>query len=365
MSNSLQRWLLPCSFLYGVGVRARNLLYNRGILKSKSYPIPSICIGNLAVGGSGKTPMVEYMVGLLSPQYKIAVISRGYGRNTHGLLLANRDSSASQIGDEPRQILTKYPDITLVVDGDRCRAMEYLLSLPQQEQPEVVILDDGYQHRAFTATMNILLTDFRKPFIADRLLPAGRLREPKEGCYRADMVIVTRSPQKIQPIEERIMERQLALYPHQQVLFSTIVYKEVTPLFPEVATSTLPAPSQPIVALAGIANPSLFFAELTNRYKVATTLRYRDHHRYRIEDLQKLEQYVDKGYAIITTEKDAAKLLPLAPQLSTQLKTHLYQQPIACQLLGEGANRLEQALYQLIHKHSTHPTSHNTSCQLL
>lgn len=168
----INKWLKPLSALYGVGVRLRNYLFDKNVLISNSFDIPIVCVGNITIGGTGKTPHVEYLIRLLHPRYRIAVVSRGYKRKTKGMIVATEGSTAWDIGDEPRQIKRKYPDLTVIVDADRSRAIGYLCDLAEEQRPQLIILDDGFQHRKVKADLNIVLTDYNRILTKDYLLPA-------------------------------------------------------------------------------------------------------------------------------------------------------------------------------------------------
>ena len=173
-----RRSLQPFSWLYGIGVNVRNALFDRKILKQHSFNIPVICVGNLTVGGTGKTPHIEYLIRLLTPDYKVAVLSRGYKRRSKGFLIVDVDSHANDVGDEPLQLKQKFPEIVMVVDKNRVRAIEKILAIEKEERPDVILLDDGFQHRHVLPSLTILLVDSNRPVYEDRLLPAGYLREP-------------------------------------------------------------------------------------------------------------------------------------------------------------------------------------------
>ena len=185
----INEWLLPLSWLYGVGVKLRNLLFETGVLKSRSFQVPVISVGNITVGGTGKTPHVEYLIELLRDKFKVAVLSRGYKRKSRGYILADDSSTESDIGDEPFQMKQKYADISIAVDKDRCHGIDQLTD--NDKKLDVILLDDAFQHRYVKPGINILLVDYHRLIIYDRLLPAGRLREPLSGKNRADIVIIT------------------------------------------------------------------------------------------------------------------------------------------------------------------------------
>lgn len=231
----IRKGMKPLAWLYGIGVNIRHKLFDSNILKSKKYPIPVISVGNITVGGTGKTPHVEMLVRILSPRYKVAVVSRGYKRKSHGLQKVSVTSSVKQVGDEPLQIKQKFPETTVYVDANRQHAIETLLNLPEDEKPDVVLLDDAYQHRYVTPSLSILLVDSKRPIYEDELLPAGNLREPERYKSRASIVIVTKCHPEMRPIDFRVIKKGLQLYPFQSLYFTTYDYEAIQPVFPEQA----------------------------------------------------------------------------------------------------------------------------------
>ena len=331
------------SWLYGLGVDLRNTLFDQGILRQKKYPIPLICVGNITVGGTGKTPHIELLLSLLSPTLRVAVISRGYKRQSHGLQIASPTSTVQQVGDEPRQLALKYPHVQIIVDGNRRRAMKFLLSQPAEHRPEVVLLDDGFQHRYVQPSFSILLVDASRELHEDTLLPMGSLREPASARYRADCIILTKCPIDLQPIDLRIMRRNLALYTHQRIFFSRIVYQEARPLHAlrSPGSEILPC-GAPIVAVAGIASPTVFFEDLKRYYKVMATISFHDHHNFRSSDLQQIRSIWEREQAIagiaqpvsiVCTEKDAVRLIDLGAKLDEELAKRIFYLPIKTEIL--------------------------------
>lgn len=326
--------LSPLSFLYGIGVRFRNQLFDWKLLSAESYPIPVICIGNLAVGGTGKTPHTEYIIRLLKDDYRIAVLSRGYKRKTSGFILANEHSTSLEIGDEPYQMKHKFPDILVAVDADRREGINQLLALPKEQRPEVILLDDAYQHRYVTPSFSIVLTDYHRLFYNDKLLPAGRLREPANGIRRADMVIVSKCEEEMKPIEYRIIEENMKLLAHQSIHFTHISYDELKPVF---AGQAKPLSCKNIrkedelLALAGIAAPDGFIKKVRKFSDKVTPLIFPDHHAFDKSDIRRIKSTFDKMRSankyILTTEKDAARLLD-NPHIPQEWKTRMYYLPI-------------------------------------
>lgn len=250
-------WLYPVSWIYGMGVYLRNKLFDWGYYQSKSFDVPVVCVGNLAVGGTGKTPHTEYLIKLLQQTgANVAMLSRGYKRKSKGYVLATEETDVKSIGDEPYQIKTKFPDIRVAVDENRCHGIEQLMKL-DNPKVDVVLLDDAYQHRHVKAGLNILLTDFHRLFSDDTLLPAGRLREPEDGKNRAHIVIVTKCPEDIKPIDFNIITKRLKLYPYQQLYFSSFRYGALTPLFGKKRrTLTSLEKDEQVLLVTGIASPA-------------------------------------------------------------------------------------------------------------
>lgn len=334
----INKWLYPVSFLYGIGVGLRNKLFDRGILRSKSFDIPTVCIGNIAVGGTGKTPHVEYLIRLLQDKYHVAVLSRGYKRQTKGYVLAGPESSARSIGDEPYQIKHKFPDITVAADEKRTAGIERLLKLKSPEI-EVILLDDAFQHRYVNSGLNILLTDYHRLFCDDALLPAGRLREPAKSKYRAQIVIVTKCPADIKPIDFNIIAKRLRLYPYQKLFFSSFKYRQLTPVFPETGAAKKELSSlkevDNVLLVTGIASPTVMIEEILTYTRHIESLSFNDHHNFSHKDIRLIAERFNKlggKKLIITTEKDAARLI-VHPAVGEELKKHIYALPIEIKIL--------------------------------
>lgn len=346
-------WLLPFAWLYGMGVGLRNKLFDWGILQSKSFCIPVVCVGNLSVGGTGKTPHTEYLIRLLQNEgLHIATLSRGYKRKTKGFLLATETSSAHDIGDEPYQMKQKFPDVRVAVDEDRCHGIEQLLKLTSPAI-DVIILDDAYQHRYVKAGYNILLTDFHRPFHQDALMPAGRLRESSSGKRRADAVIVTKCPDNISSADYKKISDGLQLCAHQHLYFSTFRYSELRPLFAENSITTLS--DKEVLLVTGIANPTPLLKQVQAEAGKVDLLAFPDHHDFDEKDMQLIEkrfmQLSQAKRIIVTTEKDAARLKS-HPMLSNQLKPHTYVLPIEIAILQEKQRSFNQNIIDYVRKNS-------------
>ena len=320
-------FLLPFSIIYGIIIGTRNILFHIGILKSRHFSVPILCVGNITVGGTGKTPHTELIIDELKKKFRVACLSRGYKRKTSGFILANEHSTANEIGDEPMQIKSKFPEIAMACDANRVRGIEKLLGL--KEAPEVIILDDAFQHRYVQADKNIVLIDYNRPVHEDCLLPAGRLRENTNALKRADYIIVTKCPKNLQPIERRILNKQLKIKPYQQLFFTTLEYGNIHALSSKAERIT-PDQESSILCLTGIAQPAPYIEYLKTFTTDITELRYSDHHHFTKKDIQHIEQVFqeikNKNKYIFTTEKDAARLR--ACDLPKDLKRRIYFIPV-------------------------------------
>ena len=327
--------LLPLSWLYGCGVRLRNFCFDVGLLKSRSFHVPVIAVGNITVGGTGKTPHVEYLVSLLKEKFHVAVLSRGYKRKTSGFILADDETTVRDIGDEPYQMKQKFPNVSVAVDKKRVHGIEQLTD--NDEKLDVILLDDAFQHRYVKPGVNILLVDYHRLIIYDKLLPAGRLREPLKGKDRADIVIVTKCPKDLKPMEFRVITKAMSLYPYQHLFFTTLDYDALSPVFPEGR----PAPAldalkeENVLLLTGIASPRQLEEDLTPLVKHITTLTYPDHHNYRRKDIEHINETFDQmpsPKVIITTEKDAVRL-STAEGFSDEVRRSIYAFPISIRFM--------------------------------
>jgi len=334
--------LRPLSWLYGLGVGFRNMLFEMGILKSRSFHVPVISVGNITVGGTGKTPHVEYLIRLLKDKAKVAVLSRGYKRKSHGFVLANADTTIREIGDEPFQMKQKFPDITVAVDKKRTRGIEKLTSGKYVEGINVILLDDAFQHRYVKPGINILLVDYHRLVIYDELLPSGRLREPVKSKDRADIVIVTKCPTDLKPMEFRVITKAMHLYPYQQLFFSTHEYDDLKPLFPNQENLGNPGSlnnlrGKNVLLLTGIASPEQMLQDLQSYTDNIQPLSFPDHHNFRKKDIERINdafEALPSPKRIITTEKDASRLAG-TEGLSDEVKQHLYVLPIHIKLLQD------------------------------
>lgn len=302
----LRLLLLPLSFIYASVAWVRNCLFDTGVLKKNKFNLPVILVGNLSVGGTGKTPHVEYLIRLLQSRFKLATLSRGYGRKSTGCVMAGKGATAELIGDEPMQYHTKFPGITVAVCENRVDGITKILQLPNK--PHVVIMDDGFQHRSAEPGYKILLTSFDKLFTRDYVLPAGDLREPGFGYRRADCIIVSRTPEGISDQEKEKIRKELNPVAHQRVYFSSLVYDNPEPCFDEGKLSHSELSTQKVVLLTGIAHPSAIVHHLKRHCADVHHIAFPDHHPFTEKDLQKVKAAAAGGKTVITTEKDFLRL---------------------------------------------------------
>jgi len=299
----VQILLFPFSLVWGFITTVRNRLYDLGLKPSVSFDVPVISVGNLAVGGTGKTPLVEHLIRQLTPSLRVATLSRGYGRKTKGFRVAKPGDDAGTLGDEPFQVYRKFRDqVTVSVGEDRALAISMLVN--EVEDLGVILLDDAYQHRRVRPSFSILLTDFARPFYNDHLMPAGRLRENRQGARRADLVVVTKCPAGLHDEEMMRIEREVRKYCDKPVFFAGIHYGAPVPFAGSAA-----GPADKVVLVSGIANPRTLEAYSHDNFEVVRHYNYRDHHVYTPQQAAEIADYArSQGAAVITTEKDAAKL---------------------------------------------------------
>jgi len=281
---------LPFALLYWLAIGLRNWLFDKKILKSAEFGLPLICVGNLSVGGTGKSPMVEYLVELLKNRYRIATLSRGYKRKTRGYLLANEHTTALDIGDEPMQFHLKFPGVPVAVGEERIEAIPQLLH--DRPDTEVIILDDAFQHRSIKAGLNILLTDYNNLFTRDFLLPTGDLRDQKKSYKRAEVIIVTKCKPGLTEEERHMLVNEIKPLPHQQIFFTSIAYGELHHVISGLTRSF--SRSAEILLVSGIANPRPLKKMLEEHSNIYHLLQYSDHHIFTIDDLKEIRTKYDE-----------------------------------------------------------------------
>lgn len=339
----LNPFLAPAAWLYKMGVAVRHRLFDWGILKSEKFDIPVVCIGNITVGGTGKTPMAEMMIAYMSQNFHVALLSRGYGRRTKGYREVQPGSHYRDVGDEPLQIKMKFPDTVVVVCEKRAEAIRRI----RAEHPEVglIIMDDGFQHRYVVPKVNVLMIDATRPVQDDRMLPLGTLRDLPEELHRAHYFVVTKCPEKMAPIDRRILRKVLIQVAYQKVYFTRFESFMPQPLFPDAVGEKSLASGRQVIALSGIGNPKPFLTALRERYDVVDELTLDDHHIYRVKDIRALEGLVKKypEAVIVTTEKDAVKLTNRS-KIPEGVQGKLYYLPINITFIEDSATDFLQKL---------------------
>lgn len=360
MTGTRNILLYPVSLIYWLITGLRNFLYDSDILKSTSFPIPVICVGNLAVGGTGKTPHTEYLVELLGKRFKVATLSRGYKRKTRDFRIASLSSSVSEIGDEPLQILRKFPDTLVTVDRKRVNGVWRLLNYSPETQ--VIILDDALQHRSITPGLSILLTDFARPFMKDHMLPYGNLREDKSNMRRADIILITKCPENLSPIQRRIIVKEIGKAPYQNLYFTSLAYGTPLPVFGKVNGSKdgidlTKCSGSGIVLLTGIANPKPLKEYLQKYFSEITDLVFPDHYSFKDKDFITLTSAYNKLRSgtkfIITTEKDAVRLMEFTG-IDEPLRSAMFYIPIGIVFQNDDKEEFDNMIIDHVRKNKRH-----------
>jgi len=341
--------LIPFSWLYGLVIWIRNSLFDNGIFKSRGFNLPLISVGNISVGGTGKTPHVEYLATLLDQDFHVATLSRGYKRKTRDFRIASVDSSVREVGDEPLQIKRRFPQLSVAVDRSRVRGVEQLMKL--DPSLDVVLLDDAYQHRSIKPGFSILLIDYSKPIDQDRLLPAGRLREPASNRNRANIILVTRSPERIKPIELREFVNRLDLSIGQHLYFTTMRYGELTPVYPETAgrdAAWFKKQAGGVLIVSGIANPRPLRQYARSINTNIRELSFPDHHQYSGKDMEKISRaynefkQLHQEILVLTTEKDATRLMDHKPE--PEIRDAMHAVRIHVHFLNDDKNEFDRQI---------------------
>jgi len=331
--NFLRKLLFPVAFIYWIVTWLRNYFYDKQIFKSKSFDLPIIAVGNLSVGGTGKTPQIEYLIRLLQDQYKLATLSRGYKRETNNFVLANASTTVKQLGDEPFQFFTKFPKIKVAVDANRINGITELLKL--EDKPNVILLDDAFQHRKVKAGFYILLTTYSELFCEDYILPFGNLREPSFGKKRANMIIVTKCPVAISDLAICDIKRKLDT--NIPVFFSKIEYDELVYSEMESIKASYLIQAEKII-ITGIAKPFPFISYLKKENDLV--LEFPDHHNFTDKEINKIKKLANNK-VIITTEKDYMRLKGSLP------KAQLFYLPIKSTIVKD-ANLLNKIILDYV-----------------
>lgn len=343
--KSFRFLLLPFALLYGLIVIIRNFLYNKNYLKSATFNFPLICVGNLSVGGTGKSPMTEYLVCLLQPHFKIGTLSRGYKRKTKGYVLATSTTTALEIGDEPMQFHLKFPGIAVAVGEERIVAIPQMLH--DRPDLEAIILDDAFQHREVRAGLNILLTACEDLYTKDFFLPTGDLRDQRSSAAMADIIIVTKCPATLSVDEREEIIREIDPMQEQKVFFTMIEYG--TPYHILTGEQRNFTGREEVLLISGIANPEPLKKYIAKKAETYEQLNYRDHHIFRIDDLKDIRkkfEAMDAGDKLmITTEKDAVRLVKFRDELQ---QMPLYVLPICNKFLFDESGQFDAAVIDFV-----------------
>jgi tetraacyldisaccharide 4'-kinase len=348
----IQILLSPLSFLYGLIMLIRNVLYDTGILRSESFSKPVISVGNLSMGGTGKTPHIEYLIRLLGNDFFIAILSRGYKRESKGFILATKKSNVRYIGDEPLQFIRKFDTVKVAVDENRARGLHKLF----EKFPglDAVLLDDAFQHRRIKPGLSILLTDYHSMYTEDRVVPAGRLREFKHGARRAEIIIVTKTPKIFSPITRRRILEDIKPLANQSVFFSFLKYDNLIPVF-DNGIHEIPTKTSYILLFTGIADDSTIREQLERMCTDLIVIRFSDHHNYTLTDLEMIRKRFNdlptQKKVIVTTEKDVMRLK--TGELSNFLKNlPLFYLPVEVEFHGSDKLHFEKEILQYVEKNS-------------
>jgi len=356
MGNCKNIFLYPLSLLYGLITSIRNFLYNTGILSSVEFSLPVICVGNITIGGTGKTPHTEYLVRLLQKDFKVATLSRGYRRKTRDFRIAATTSSVSEIGDEPMQIFQKFPDVMVTVDRNRVHGVNAILE--KNPGTEVIILDDAFQHRRITPGFSILLSDFERLIVRDHMLPYGNLRESIANMRRADIILITKCPENITPIQRRLIVKEVDKAPYQNLYFTILTYSAPKPVFADDdAKETTFEISQftdcGIVLITGIANP-LSLKEYLHKFTGEVIhLSFPDHYNFKENDINKIySAFNDLKYPkkyLITTEKDAVRLREFT-NFAEPIRSAFFYIPVGIHFLNDDKNEFDNLIVDYVRK---------------
>ncbi|HEX2934133.1 MAG TPA: tetraacyldisaccharide 4'-kinase [Bacteroidales bacterium] len=349
----MKRILVPFSFLYGAIVWIRNLLYDIKVFKSYEFKLPVISLGNITVGGTGKTPHTEYLIRLLEKQYKVAFLSRGYKRKTRDFRYATESSTVNEIGDEPWQIRHKFPHIIVAVDRDRVNGIRNIQE--SYAETDIILLDDAFQHRSVKPGINILLVDYNRPIFNDTLLPRGELREPVSGRDRADIFIVTKSPANMSAMDRRLFAINIDPLPHQRVYFSTIKYNTPLPVFAGARNEVdFQDKSLSVLLVTGIAKAKSILDHLRKQYTNVEHVEFADHHAFTVNDIQAIQQkyngITEEKKIIFTTEKDAVRLRTM--QNSDMNPDEWYYLPIEIEFLHDEGELFNRQIMHYINTNS-------------
>ena len=356
MGNFKNIFLYPVSLIYGLITGIRNFMYNTGILPTVEFHLPVICVGNITVGGTGKTPHTEYLAGLLRENFKVATLSRGFKRKTRDFRIASSSSLVSEIGDEPMQIFRKFPDVLVTVDRNRVHGVNKILE--SDPETEVIILDDGFQHRSITPGFSILLSDFERLIVRDHMLPYGSLRESIGNMRRADIILITKSPENISPIQRRLIVKEMSKAAYQNLYFTSLTYKDPLPVFDntdpeETHLDISQCEGCGIVLITGIANPLPLKVYLQKTFGEIIHLSFPDHYNYKEKDIIGISSaYNDLKSPtkyLFTTEKDAVRLREFT-NIAEPIRSAFYYIPVGIHFLNDDMDEFDNLIVDYVRK---------------
>lgn len=349
-------FLYPLSLLYGFLTGIRNFLYNSDIITSVEFKMPVICVGNITVGGTGKTPHTEYLIRLLQNDFKVTTLSRGYKRKSRGFKLAEESSRVSDIGDEPLQIFRKFPGVSVAVDRDRVHGVRQILK--ENPDTDVIILDDAFQHRRITPGFSILLSDFERLIMRDHMLPYGNLRESIGNMRRADIILITKSPENISPIQRRLIVKEVDKAPYQNLYFTSLTYSPPLPVFQSDEGDENPInisefEGSGIILITGIANPLSLKEYLGKFTDEIIHLSFPDHYNFKNSDIEKIltayEDLKSPVKRLITTEKDAVRLREFT-NIAEHIKSSFYYIPVGISFLNDDKDEFDNLIVDYVRK---------------
>lgn len=346
--------LYPFSLIYGLVVGIRNTLYNKGILPSTEHNVPVICIGNLAVGGTGKTPHVDYLIGLLKPHFRVAILSRGYKRKSKGFRIITALDTVAMAGDEPLQLAIRHSDITVAVDRNRNKGIREIMR--QRPETSVIIMDDGFQHRSVVPGKSLILSDYSNLYINDCLLPCGSLREHRRNVRRADIILITKTPRGITAMDMRILFKRIGKYPYQNLYFTALKYGPPVPVFPSEASGSETAgdlKDAEVLLITGIANPAPLVSHLDEICRLVRHTRFPDHHNFTADEISRLKPETIEDFSgrfyIFTTEKDAVRLR-MIEELPDWFRRSVYFIPVEIEFLNEDTKEFNNHIIDYVRK---------------
>jgi len=356
MGNQRSILYYPFSILYQLITDIRNILYNTGIIPSEEFEIPVICLGNITIGGTGKTPHAEYLIDLLRKDFKVALLSRGYKRRSRGFRIASTSSTGGELGDEPMQIFLKFPEIVVAVDSDRANGIKSILK--EHPETDIIILDDGFQHRRVKPGLLILLTDYNRLITRDYLLPYGNLREKSNNRKRADVLIVSKTPQTISGSEMEAITKEVKWNDNQKLFFTSISYKDLKPLFENSAPERpglkkMDRANNGAVLVTGIAATGPLKTNLERYFEEIILLDFPDHHYFSENDIEKIrtawKDIISTERIVITTEKDAVRLREFT-NIDETLKRSFYYIPIGISFLNDNKYDFDNMIFEYVRK---------------